>query len=788
MFTCVLLMALLSVSAEPTTWISFTGDSPSPPSFEALESNQFGTLVRMRLSGVEVVAEEMEGSSFQSLRIPRSGLTTETGKPEIPVVTTLVAIPARTDCQVRIVGADSVVLSGYRVLPAQKACLEGEESEDFRIDETLYSVDSFYPEKLVVLGQPCVMRDYRVVQLILYPVRYNPYRSQLIVYREVLVEIEYAGENITNAKEITPKLSFAFDPLYRNLIVNYEFVRPKVGEVTPGGYLIVSHDAFYDAIQPLAEWKQRKGWKTSVVKLSEIPGGPNTTSIQQYISDAYHNWVVPPEYVLLVGDVTGAGPLPTFPYLGNPTDHPYSLLEGNDYLSEVLVGRIPVQSVNELQVVVSKILGYERNPYMGETQWYRRALVVGGNYPAEVTTAVLTKKWVREKLLEAGYAEVDTVFYPPITAPDDILASVSQGVSFVNYRGWSNSRGWHYPYFQVENILALANGWKLPVVTSISCGTGNFGAGIDPCFGEAWLRAGTPTTPKGGVAFYGPTTLATQTRWNNSLDSGIYWGILREDLFSFAQAAYRGKVEVHNNFPNNTAPGGEVEFYFHVYNALGDPELVMWTDVPESLVVQHLPTIPVGTNFFNVLVKRSDSQPLRGALISLVKPGEVEITGTTGADGSIELPISVSTPDTMWVTVTKHNFIPFSGHTLVGLTALYVGHKSHAIDDDNSGGSQGNGDGGVNPGETLELPIVLKNYGSSNTAAGVTATLRSSDDFVTITDSVKSYGDISPGDTAVSSPFIFSVAQSCTNLHQIRFHLGVTSSDSLWTSIVDIPV
>jgi len=37
-------------------------------------------------------------------------------------------------------------------------------------------------------------------------------------------------------------------------------------------YLIITHDNYYEALQPLAEWKTQKGMKAKIVKLSEIGG------------------------------------------------------------------------------------------------------------------------------------------------------------------------------------------------------------------------------------------------------------------------------------------------------------------------------------------------------------------------------------------------------------------------------------------------------------------------------------------------------------------------------------
>ncbi|UCD04768.1 MAG: hypothetical protein JSV98_06500, partial [candidate division WOR-3 bacterium] len=71
------------------------------------------------------------------------------------------------------------------------------------------------------------------------------------------------------------------------------------GQDTGARYLIISHEDFADAVQPLAEWKHKKGMSTKTVLLSEI--GHTADSIRNYIIEAYTTWQVPPEFLLLVG-------------------------------------------------------------------------------------------------------------------------------------------------------------------------------------------------------------------------------------------------------------------------------------------------------------------------------------------------------------------------------------------------------------------------------------------------------------------------------------------------------
>ena len=71
----------------------------------------------------------------------------------------------------------------------------------------------------------------------------------------------------------------------------------------------------------------------------------------------------------------------------------------------------------------------------------------------------------------------------------------------MNYRGWGDANGWHYPEFHVDDVNDLNNGWLTPVFFSYVCNSNDFANNVDPCLAEAVIRGGTPSVPKGGVAF-----------------------------------------------------------------------------------------------------------------------------------------------------------------------------------------------------------------------------------------------------------------------------------------------
>jgi hypothetical protein len=78
----------------------------------------------------------------------------------------------------------------------------------------------------------------------------------------------------------------------------------------------------------------------------------------------------------------------------------------------------------------------------------------------------------------------------------------------------------------------------------------------------------------------------------------------------------------------------------------------------------------------------------------------------------------------------------------------------------------------------------FRNFGNQP-ASGLTVRLRASDPGVTILDSLRSLGNLSPGESALVSDFRFAVASTCTNGYLIPFSLrAADQNDSAWDSRV----
>ncbi|UCG90867.1 MAG: hypothetical protein JSV97_07190, partial [candidate division WOR-3 bacterium] len=535
-------------------------------------------------------------------------------------------------------------------------------------------------------------------------------------------------------------------------------------------YLIITHDNFYDAILPLAEWKHKKGMKVKVTKLSEI--GSTPSAIRNHVVYAYNNWEIRPEFLLLVG---APNYLPFAQINYTHTDNYYTDVD-NDVYNEILSGRLTVHDTTEAQTVVNKILTYERTPYLEDSLWFKKAcLIVNRDLDPDDSIYWSDAHHAASLMVAAGFVEIDTLSDMYGHNASTVIDRVNQGRSIVMYRG-SGVNNWWSPF--AVNPDLTQNGAKLPIVLSITCTT--IGTGGTPAGAEKWLLTGTPTTPRGASGYFATTTIVIgQAYLRSAVVKGFHNTLFQDGKRTFGEACEGGRRNVYVMYPTQ---GGYDEYLG--FTTLGDPEMGIWTDTPSSLIVAHPQVISVGAANVTVNVSRaSDSSPVDSAFVCVMGKldSTVYVVDTTDADGNAYFNVFPQiVGDTVYVTVTGKNLKPYEGTMFTTASSRYVAYLKSSIDDSLGG----NNDGLINPGEEINLPLWVKNYGDSS-ASGVTGVLSTDDVYITISDSLKSFGDVAAGDSAYTGEYgyNFTVATHCPDGHAVNFELYCRDVlDSVWIS------
>ncbi len=785
LFLITILLSFSILQAEPV-WHPFENNGPETMTDIIVPtSDNFRTTVTVDIAGYYLEEELIDGITYHhiSISILNGGSLTEVGSPQLPVIARFIAIPPDRDPEIRIIEKTEETFIGYNIFPYQPPLPDApnQPSLPFARDEKRYSENVFYPEVSVFSNEPAIIRDFRVFPLIIQPVRYNPVTKELVIIKHLEIELTYSKIATQNVKtNFHSRISKTFEPLYRNFILNYDFVQPPQ-EPMDGSYLIITHDDFYSAVQPLADWKMLKGWRNKVVKTSDIAPNPTSTQIYNYIHNAYLNWSLPPDYVLLVGDVEYVPCALGVSSVG--TDQYYTEHEGSDFFCDLLVARISVKDLTEAQTVVNKLVGYESNPFVDSTDWYRKATTISGYEGGTRFWTVCIR--ILNRLVAYGYTQVDTLFerwgYNTAT---NITNAVNEGRSMVLYRGHGEVTGWYNvsPNWSNSNVYALNNGRKVPMVIQPTCLAGKFNDPAQDCHAEVWLKAGTPTEPKGCCGTFASSEVS-YSGYNDSLAAGTFLGYCDSLLFTFAQSTNYGKLFMYQAYPS----GSYTELEYDMFNNFGEPELNVWSAPPQQLTVNHPAVLMIGSFPFSVTVNAGG--PVENALVCVMSKTDTLIyhVERTNSAGQVDFVINATTPgDSIFVTVTGRNLYPYQGAAMTAApNTPYVTFLRYDIDD-----SAGNYDGIINPGEEIELPLWVKNWGGY-VAHSIVGKISSDDSLVVITDSVKEFGNIAANDSAFtgSDGYNFIVNPACGNGYTIRFNLEVCdAADSIWNSSFSVMV
>lgn len=773
---CALCMISLSALATPTTAISL--DAVHTPgggaALDVTRSSPTHTSISLHAPDVAVTTQAVGYENYQVFSLSGEPFVPAEGSPTVPQVFRFYRIPNTGGVDLVITDSAYDVLDNVNPMPFQ-----ADAGTAVARDEAVYSQDSWYPANVAEMTAPMVMRDFRLVGVTLYPVQINPARHQARVYRNISVDVVANNQPGENEITFNRRPSGAWAKTYRALISNLDDGALDDMTTTPGTYMILSSTNIL--MRPwadsLAEWKTRKGYKV-VIDARGSSYTPNQW--RQDILAAYQSSNPPLEYVALMGD-------PDWTNIGIPAnygdfDHYYASLTSDD-IEDIGVGRLDGGSTNEMATINAKIMGYERYPHMqnsqgqADTMWFHKAYMQASTSWSCASNFTLMQ-WVASQFrlytgVDSSVVEASAGFNRGAAVP-----RFNAGISFFAWRGSME-----------ENDPGLAGatnpGWRLPITITVTCQAGEY---INfTSMAENLLKAGTPSNPQGGVCGIGPSTGGTHHPENVTMTGGFFYEVIDAGVEHLGDAVAGAKAWLWTTFGNYQS---EANLFSRYNNVFGDPGLSIWTDVPTVMTATHPTSLNVGARRVEVVVQRQgDDVPIQDALVCLWKRGvdSTWVVGNTDASGRIVFPVSVNAPGTMYLTVTKQNHKPYLFDIPCNNVDCMPMLCSYSVDDDNIGGTHGNNNGVVNPGETIDLPIYVKNFGTAVMATNVSATLTSSNPRVTVDGGAINYADIAPGDSTLGAqPFRIQVAQTMQNQEAVQLTLTISSLSRETSGVLEL--
>ena len=636
--------------------------------------------------------------------------------------------------------------------------------------------DNWYPQNLAISTDPFIIKDMRGTTVYVYPFRYNAVQNVLRIYKHIKIRlIENNTEPYNPLTASSSTVLREMDALYNTLFINYNTAKDlTIGEY--GDILVVCTSRDETAIQPYIDWKMEKGF--SVEKIVVATG----TNVKTTIQNAYNtnNNIL---YVQLVGDWAdiksdiGTGQ-------SAPMDPQLGCVVGSDFYPDICIGRLSANSAAHVTVQVDKIIQYEKTPDMG-ADWYTKSTGIASNQgPGDDNELDYQHvQTIYEDKLDPYTYSSQSQIYDPTATIAMVNTAVNTGTSIINYCGHGSATSWGTTGFSNNNVNALTNGTKLPVIFSVACNNGNFHDPTD-CFAEAWLKK----SGGGAIIFLGGSI---SQPWDPPMRGEDYFDDMLVGGYDYS--AHPGQNGINSNEGRTTigaavfnglvlmcTESGQTDDWetAKTWNIFGDPSMQMRTDTPGDLMLSNN-IVLVGVPFTTTIT--GTGGPVEGAMVCLSQSGQY-FSGVTDATGTVSI-TNTLTPGTAKLVVTALNKETiYEDITVVPPGGAWVIVNTFTVDD-----AAGNNNGQADYGEPVMLDVTAENVGTA-IANNVSAVLSTSDPYITVTDDNYVFGNIAAGGTVTGdNAFGLLIAENAPDGYLAMLEVEFTGTGKpTWTSTISI--
>ncbi len=670
-------------------------------------------------------------------RITMPGLELEQipGSPQLPVCIFHWTFPQQRVVQIEISSVRQEILPGkYFILPGQPPQTLTSLSVQKNItlqapDISIYSSAVPYPQEIIKNLGSGRFQGTEVVALAVYPLQYLPAEKKLIFYSEIELKLVLESAPVLQPPAILTK---GLTKLAENCLLPELGSEPEnepFDEYYP--YIIITSKIYRDSFLPLAQWKTQKGLNTKIVELSTIlndyTGRDDAEKIRNFIKYAQSNWGT--TWVLLGGDTDVVPARSAFAmdcqYGARPDENAipcdlyYADLDGDwdangnnifgevadtvDLYPEVYLGRAALNSVSEAEAWVNKVIQYEKNPSL--TYLKKLLFLCQVLWDVPYTDTGIGKDRIEERYLSENNYSI-TKLYESLENLNktSALQQLNAGQNIINHSGhaWWTVLSLGDGSLKDTDMLALNNRNRPSTIYSIGC----WPAAIDyDCVAEAFLA----NPNGGGVAFIGNSRYGWGSPGNpgygysDRFDEKFFYFLFNQKTNSIGEALALAKA-FYVPFARQE---NVYRWCLYEINLLGDPEMPLWTDEPESLQVDFPKTIVTGSSQL-LLTVTSKSRPVVNARVCLKQADNLYLIETTDESGVAFFQVETSNAaDPIMITITAENFLPAIGTIAVSMDEPYLYCDRVVVADELT-----NNDGFLNPGETVSLSLNLKNRGS----------------------------------------------------------------------------
>ena len=685
-------------------------------------------------------------------------------------------------------------------------------------DAEIYNLNATYPASSLSEPFTGFMNGHGIASLSFCPVEYNPVTGNIRFIESI--EFSVITASTSRAQDATAflktdrKIEERLERIVENpqMMSAYHYENNNL-RTTDYDMLLITNTALAPYFDEYIEFKESTGFSVALEITDNIyanyTGVDAAAQVRNCIISYYQSYDI--EYVILGGDAGNTNETAIVPHRGFavdddpslPSDMYFSNLDGSwnndgdanwgevneiDPYSEVLIGRMCVDSASEVANTTDKHILYQNDPVIEDIT---KAVMVGeelndnpqtngGNYKDQIADGGTYDGYYTEGF-SANFS-INT-FYDRDGgwSKENLFDEFSDtGINLINHLGHSS------PTYNMKMDTGdlttnnftnngLTRGFAIGY--SQGCYNGSFdnwhynGYYTDDSFAEVM----SATISTGEVAciansrygWYAPGGTNSSSQYYDRL---FFHGIFGEGLSEIGDVnRYSHEFNV-----NTMQSNSNMRWTCYETNLFGDPSLDIWTAEPTDLVVTHPVSLPIGISTIQI----SSSEPY--TRIGLVQDGVLIGRGVTDEGGSVTIETfeSISSPGLISVSGIAHNKNRFLGNIVVVTDQPYVVLQAVEIDD-----VDGNDNGMIDYGETVYLNLILNNVGNQM-AGDVTAMINTFDHNISIPNGYYECGDIL-GETVMEfdAAYTLEISNDVEDQHETIFQLSLEDSEgTTWNS------
>ena len=597
--------------------------------------------IRFEIDAAECSIHPIDG--FVYLKVGDLKPYTKPGEPQLPMQTFVIKLPKDAE----VIGAELTsgnyreIVGELNIVPMPQPVIwsvqkPGKQIADEKAgkliaDEKVYSLETYFPGKAISYDTGSD-GEHKIVLLRVFPVQYVPAEKKAIWITDAEVSVYYRegereeGETffpatfavsqtgILNAENliITPPELFEHAKKLENFHDGKGISTEVVNTTWIYSNYVNASDPPYEGYKnsSIVGWKNITGYNYSLAKRTiKFLNNRSAHPDLKYVTLFGNGRLVPPSYYIY-------NKLEIFGELGFynswiPTDFLYASPD-YDFVSDYMVGRIPVNNSEEAEHVVQKIKDWDANM---SYDWFKNVTLIGGApfkmsyYIGELATVdSVNRGYFNGMNLTKLYLSDGNY------TPEKVQSAYKGDYGFIYQfsHGSGNEMAKHDPHegwvdtINTTILKNLSSNTNVPIVASVACMNGAFDTKLYPntCYEYAQpisFGEGVLLSNAAGIAYIGGSRVCAGG-WNNYLDKG-YLHVIKEPymqgMLTYLFEAYHNGSNTLGNMTKTAMEKyvEENEFSdpinnrtFFEFTLLGDPALGLLPQQPSVSYQQPFST------------------------------------------------------------------------------------------------------------------------------------------------------------------------------------------------------